>query len=253
MALERQSLLAVAKELEKLIAAVRVVGIRPMRLEQWVGRLRPIRDELVWTRPEIRRLRSKLGRAVHNMERRRASPKHLQNLQDALDVVQALVKMSGREEIPTEIAIGKHRVTNVWGYSARELMPVVRKVRDISQRLEDYGFDKLGEIEVVVNPDAVTNGYAAYAPDEDVIYLNPERAGNANKELLGAFGDRLWVNVFQSSDRQTWGSGLSGWAKFLKAWVLTLDGGRPDPDTAARLTVTAGKIAGPEKWEKAVA
>ena len=253
MALERQSLLAVAKELKKLIAAVRVVGIRTMRTGQWIERLKPIRDDMVWTRPEIRKLRTKLSRAIHNMERQRTSTRHLKNLLAAEEVIEALIKMMGRDSFPTTLSIGKHEVVNVWGLSARELMPVVRRVRKISQLLEDAGFKDLGRIEVIVNPDEAPDSYATYAPSDDAIYLNPGKKRQPDRDLLEEFGDRLWVREFESRDRETWGRGTSGWAKFSKAWVSALDGRGADPDTAARLAVTAGRHAGLEKWEKAVA
>jgi hypothetical protein len=254
VALERQSLLAVAKELRQVAVAVSLMGTRRWRMLQFTKKLRPIRDELVWLRPDVRKLRSTIARAIHNMERGREDGRQAKNMRSAADAIDELLKLQGREPLIKELEIGGVRFNNAWGFSARDLMPVMRRYRKVAERLEDLGLKELTEVEVIVNPDESPMDYAIYSVSDDVIYLNPKRARKADADLLEAFGDRIWVTRFDSKDKQTWGkSALSAWSRFTKAWVGVLDGKRPDPDTAARLAVTVGQMVGPERWEKAVA
>jgi hypothetical protein len=253
VSLERQKLLALAKELRQVAISVSVVGSRRWRLLQFTARLRPIRDELTWTRPEIGKLRGTLSRAIHNMERSREDGRQAKNMRSAADALDGINKLMGRALIPRDLQVGKRRVLNVWGYTARELMPVIRRLEKVSDQLEDIGLNDLVEIEVVMNPEESPNDYAIYAPSEDAIFLNPKKSGKADRDLLEAFGDRMWVKEFDTGDRKTWGSGTSGWTRFTKAWVAALDGKSPDADTTARLAVTVGQRVGLSRWTKSVA
>lgn len=250
--MQRQDLLSLAKELRQVAVAVSIVGTRRAKLLQLAAKARPFLDELTWVRPEARKLRSALARALHNMERGQVGGRQAKNLRAVADVLDGIAKLIGASPIPVVFQSGQYRVTNVWGYTTRELMPVTRRLGEVIGKLDKAGLGGITGVEVIANPD-MSKGYATYSVNEDVIYVNPGKAGKAQEDLLRAFGDRLWVRVFESRDKETWGRGTSGWEKFTKGWVAALDGRGPDPDTAARLTVTVGRLAGPEKWEKAVA
>jgi hypothetical protein len=249
-ALSRQNLLAVAKELKQVSVAVSLVGTRRWRLLQFVNKLIPIRDALVWVRPDARKLRSVLSRVIHNMERAPENGVQAKYMAEASKAIDGIIRIVGAGVVPDDMMFGGMRIQNVWGYSASDVLIVARALETVVGRLEAAGMDV--DVDFVLNPDSSPNAFASYVSSENAVFVNAGAFGSATTDILGAFGDMVWLKLFTSPQYQTWG-GPAGRMKFSRAWINALDGKAVDRDTMARLTVTVGGIADSEKWEKAVA
>lgn len=240
--MDRQHLLSVAKELRQVAISVSVVGTRRWKLEQLATKVRPIRDEMSWLRPDISKARSMLARAIHNMERAPENGRQAKNLRMAADAIGVLAKIMGRSIIPRVVTVHGHKVVNAWGYSSSDLMGVMGNLSSVSDVVGHAWSPGAMDVKFVVNPMMSRNAYAFYDASQDTIYINPDRSSKADVELIAAIGDRLWAFA-GSEGRSAWGADKSGWSRFVSAWTKLILGHNIDQESMHKLSMTAGKAA----------
>lgn len=250
-ALPKSQLQRIQKKLEQTAVAVAMMGTRRPKLMEMARLAEPVQEMLdaAGMRPDVKKVRDGLTRAVHNVKHGRTVAKEAAgNLRALAAAVQATARLvdRGLVPVPEEFQAGIFRLVNVWGYTAREVQPFEEFMRKVGGRLAAAGVDFLV-------PDSIRLSPGEEDSDETVLTFVPGSSDMVSKVdavldrkgVYRAFGQKLWAE-FEAKDHEVWG-GRAGTDRFLNAFVGAMIGKRLDPDTEARLAVSAGRFSG-GKW-----
>jgi ppGpp synthetase/RelA/SpoT-type nucleotidyltranferase len=247
---------AAIKEIEQTAVAVSVVGTRTWKLKQMAGLVEPVADALVGERSEVAKVRSRLKRLAHNAQvsvtdARQASAALEELAKGLRDARRMLEKgLGGAEPV---FGVADFQVLNSWGYSDSEVRDVKRVLERVYKHMQDIGLLTVSGGLAELNPGGVKGAvFVQYDPDSDMLVFDLGKARSVaddTEKVLQALAERLWKQEFRSGDRETWGEGKNGMVSFSGAFAGLLSGRRVDKEDAARLQVTAGKMAArwPEK------
>lgn len=234
----------VRRELDQVGAAVSLVGTRRPMLLRMARYLEPSIEGLRGTRPEVRKLREALLRAQNNLQRGPTTPLRAgRNLRVARDLMDDVIQLQGKGmlDLPEEYEEGRLALKNVWGYTPDELRVFRGVLRQVVSDLSDAGlYRKLVYGDVVLDPEA--SGKLTRDPKNDALVADPLRA-RKKSDFFEVFGLRVWSELFDASDRRTWGT----MNRFVEAFARAMGGKSLDQEEKARLRVTVGRIGG-EDW-----
>lgn len=252
MTLRDQRLTFVRKELDQIGVAVSVVGTSHTMLNRLHGYGEELADSLHGTREPVRKLQGDFTRALHNLKR--ANPRDSKRSSKAIwavrDLADRLIKLRRKvKDVEPEVKLGRLRLDNVYGYTERELRPAEKVVREAVELMGDWGlYRKVVYGDIILDPEDSRGKLAAYLAGLDAIAVDPDRWPQGVAPVLGAFADRLWVQVLKGPQHEVWGQGVAGWDRFRSAFVAALDGGSLSADTSARLAVTMTKVTNSRRW-----
>ena len=239
----------VRKELDEIGVAVRVTGSGHVMMKRLHGYGEELLDSLHGSRPEVRKLSGDLTRGLHNLQKTnpRDSVKAHKAIWSIRDMADRLIKLrqkfNGLRDVDPELKLGRLRLDNVYGYTAKELKAATGRIRRTVEMMGEMGlFKKLVYGDIVLDPEDSSGKFATYLTGLDAIAVNPEKWSSDSSSLIEAFGDRLWLQYMGKDQREVWGGG-TGWARFTRAFVGVLDERSVSADTSARLSVTMQKVA----------
>lgn len=252
--LSEQNLKKVYRELDEVGVAISVVGTRRPKLMALARMTVPIGDALVGTRPEVRRVRDDLVRLSHNVRRARTrarpASQAVRALADQVKVVEALLK-KGLGEVPEGFSVGKLELRNTWGYTKKEVTPFLDALREATDTLEKIGLTKsVGTGDVTLDPSASPRAAMTYDLFADTFAADPMRERERERDITRALGERLWWKHFEGRDAETWGGGADALSAFFGAFHRLLFGRKLRGDALAKMSVSLGRVIGPERWRK---
>ena len=235
------------KELDQIGVAMSLVGTRRPMLLKMSRYLEPIIEGLRGSRPEVRKVREKLVRAQHNLERGPTSPlRASKNMWAARDLVDQVLKLKdkGLLDLPEEYSEGRVTLENAWGYTRDELRGFRGLFRQVIAEFADIGlYDKLAYGVIELDPEESKAQLLSYDERTDRFIANPDR-GKSKTAIYAAFSGRLWDKLFISADRQSWPTR----GQFVTSFVKAMRGHGLSSEDRARLQVTVGRIAGHD-WQ----
>ena len=241
---------SVIRELEQVAVAVAVVGTKRPKLLQLARMAQGVADEMVGTRPKVRRVRGELLRRIQDVKvsptKAASAARSIRRMALALKETQKLLK-TGVGTGEADFEVGKWLVTNTWGYTGTEVKALKRTLDKARRVLRSVGLDRFASGQVVLDPKIASGQFAIYLPMEEVVAMDLGQAGSKSMDaILRAIAGRLWLSEMNAADVETWG-GIGRSERFEQAFSKVLDGGKVDRDTAARLRMTVGRMA--KKWD----
>lgn len=252
--LSSQNLKRVHKELDEVGVAISVVGTRRQKLMELARLTAPISDDLVGSRPEVKQIRDDLVRLTHNVRRAQTRARPASQAVKALAAkvkdVQKLVG-SGLGDVPEAFTVGEMSLLNTWGYTKKEAKPFMDALDVALGVIEKMGLTKIvAEATVSLDPEGSPRASMVYDLFADTFVANPRRTRERTRGISDALGGRLWLKLFEQRDVETWGGARAAWVSFSDAFHRLLSGKRLSKDDAARMTVSLGRVIGPERWRK---
>lgn len=249
--LSPQNFKRVYRELDQVGVAISVAGTRRQKLMELARLTVPISDALMGTRPEVKKARDALVRLTHNVRRAQTKPRPASKAVRALaDQVKAVEKLvgGGLGDVPENFSVGGMSLTNTWGYTAQEVKPFMDALKRAIDILDKMGL--AGTETVVLDADALSSASMAYDLYSDTFVANPTRTRGRSRGISDAIGGRLWLKLFTQRDVETWGGAAAAWSSFSDVFSRLLSGRSLKGNDAARMTVSLGRVVGPEKWAK---
>jgi len=242
--LSKQNLAKVFKELDEVAVAVMVVGTRRPKLMQLARIVLPVRDALVGTRPEVRKIRDDLTRAMHNTRR---SPLRQRPASKAIKALAAEVKkvrklVDGKlGDVPSSFKVSRLTAINTWGYSEREARPFLDRLDRALKKAKALGLDKQVVYgEVILDPDEAGSRALYYDPHGDRLIGNPSKATNRDSEIGEALAARVWLATFGSEEHTEFGGIRAGFDPFVRLFTDMLNGKKLDRGHATIMATTTG-------------
>lgn len=240
--LDDRNVKLVVTELEQTAVAASVVGTSTRRLKELGALADAIADALTGERAEVKKLRTRLRQLSQNAKisgtRNYQAPRAMRALAAGVVQVQALLK-KGIGKAPLDFAAGGFTAKNGWGYTEAEARSALRALEKASRALTGVG---LGT--AVADVDLWPGTAVQYLRDLSSIAIDPDK-NVTSEDILAALGQRLWDSEFRDADFETWG-GKTSPGRFAAAFAEAVSGKKLDPETAARLQTTVGKLAA--KW-----
>lgn len=239
--LSPRNLKAVARELDETAVAVSVVGTSHHKLRELAALTDPIADSLHGDRREAVAMRSRLRRLAHNVGSSvtGAGPASdaIRSLADGVREVMDMVRggVGVRHETP---GIPPFLFVNDWGYTEDEVRSALPALREAGKALDAVG---LMPTDLSVS---LEDGRHGYDRMRDTLIIDPQRTLGADDVLAGV-ADWLWRR-FGPDEIEVWGGGEGGNERFATAFARSLLGRSVDPEAAARLETTVGRIA--DRW-----
>lgn len=252
--LSQQNLKRVHRELDEVGTAISVVGTRRQKLMELARLTGSMSDELVGTRPEVKRVRDDLVRLTHNVRRARTRARPASQAVKALAAkvkdVQKLVS-GGLGDVPEAFTVGDVSLLNTWGYTKSEVRPFTDALKRALDVIEKMGLTKaVAEAKVSLDPDETPQASMKYDLFSDTFVANATRTRERGRGISDALGGRLWLKLFEKRDVETWGGATVAWSAFSDAFHRLLTGRRLSKDDSARMAVSLGRVIGPERWRK---
>jgi len=249
-----KNLKQVYRELDEVGVAISVVGTRRQKLMALARLTLPLSDELVGTRPEVRRVRDDLVRLSHNVRRAqttaRPAGKAVRALANQVKVLEELLK-KGLGNTPETFGVGGLILVNRWGYTKKEAKPFLNVLKKATDVIEKIGLvKKIGTGKVLLDQSASPGSAMTYDLFSDSFIANPTRTQDRRKDIGRAFGERLWWKYFDGRDAETWGGGAEALPSFFGAFSRLLFGRKLSGDILAKMSVSLGRVIGPEGWRK---
>jgi hypothetical protein len=242
--LSRQALARVYKELDEVAVAVSVVGTRRQKLMDLARMAYPARDALVGSRPEVKKLRDDLTRAIHNVRRSQTRParasKAIWKLAAQIKRVQKLVA-KGLGDVPSSMSAGGLEVSNVWGYSEREAKPLLGRLDKALGRAKDLGLgSQVVYGEVILDPGKAGGRAVSYDPHKDQLVGDPSKGSNRDLDIAEALAARVWLASFGPEEHAEWGGSPSDFDGFVRLFSDMLAGKKLDRGLATIMAATTG-------------
>lgn len=253
-ALSRQYLERVYRELDEVGVAISVVGTRRQKLMELARLVVPISDALIGMRPDVKSVRDDLVRLTHNMRRaqvkQRPASRAVRAVADKVKDVQRLVNL-GLGDVPRDFIVGKMTFLNYWGYTKNEIQPFVDVLENVNSVLKKMGLlDEIGDAFVTLDPSRSSQASMTYDLVSDSFFADPLRARARTRGVTDSIGARMWVKLFERKDVDTWGGSQQAWESFSKSFFLLIKGKKLKKIDSAKMTVSLGRIVGPENWRK---
>ena len=238
---------SVIRELRQTGAAVSLIGTKKTKLNKLVGKVQPMLDAMVGTRPETKRVRNNLTRRIHNLRKASTAAipasKAIMGALMGVQEIQKLVDQRGLADVPATFEAAEFTLENVWGYSEREVLATTLVLKRASRLMTDVGLATISGT-IILDPALSRGTYIGYSPSDGVFLADIDRALSGDiVEFLGARGARAWFEKLKAEDQETWGRDPE---RFAIAFARKLATGTVDPDTSARLAVSVGGHA--RRW-----